>query len=45
MGVGEHRTLDSLLDLHHAAPGSIPGIPKNFSEFLMVPRLINGAAA
>ena len=36
--------MDSDLTLHPAAPGSIPGILKNFSEFLMVPRLIYGAA-
>ena len=42
---GPHRTRDSILALHPVAPGSIPGIPKNFSEFLMLPRLIHGASA
>ena len=38
--------VDSILALHPAAPGSIPGVLKNFSEeFLMFPRLIDGAAA
>ena len=37
--------MDSILALHPAAPGSIPGVHKNFSEFLMLPRLIDGAAA
>ena len=42
---GPLSTMDSVLALHPAAPGWITGIPKNFSEFLMLPRLINGAAA
>ena len=37
--------MDSVLVLHPAARGSIPGVPKNFSEFLMLPRLIDSAAA
>ena len=37
--------MDSVLALHPAAPNSIPGVPNNFSEFLMLPRLIDGAAA
>ena len=37
--------MDCILALHPAAPGLIPGIPKNFSEFFMLPRLINGASA
>ena len=37
--------MDSVLTQHPADPGSIPGVPKNFSEFLMLPRLIDGAAA
>ena len=36
---GPLSTMDSVLALHPAAPGLIPGIPKNFSEFLMLPRL------
>ena len=28
-------SMDSVLALHPAAPGLIPGVPKNFSEFLM----------
>ena len=27
-----HNAIDSILALHPVAPGSIPGIPKNFSE-------------
>ena len=38
-------TMDSVLASHPAAQGLIPSIPKNFSEFLMLPRLIDGAAA
>ena len=30
---GAHSTMDSGLASHPAAPGSIPGFPKNFSEF------------
>ena len=37
--------MDSVLALHSAALGLIPSVPKNFSEFLMLPRLINGDAA
>ena len=37
--------MDSVLALHPAAPNSIPGVPKIFSEFLMLSRLIDGAAA
>ena len=37
--------MDSVLALHSVALGSIPGVPKNFSEFLLLPRLIDGAAA
>ena len=37
--------MDSVLASHPAAPVLIPVVPKNFSEFLMLPRLINGAAA
>ena len=40
-----HNTMDSVLALHPAALGLIPGVPKNFSEFLMLPRLIDGVAA
>ena len=29
---GPHSTMDSALASHPAAPGLIPGIPKNFSE-------------
>ena len=36
-------TMDSILALHPAAPGLILGFPKNFSEFLMLPRLIKGS--
>ena len=43
--LGVHSRTDSVLATHPAALGSIPGVPKNFSEFLMLPRLINGAAA
>ena len=39
------RTMDSTLALHPAAPGLFPGVPNYFFEFLMLPRLINGAAA
>ena len=42
---GSNSAMDSIPALHPAAPGSIPGVPKNFSEFLMLLRLINGAAA
>ena len=35
--------MDSILASHPAALGLIPGVPKYFSEFLMFPRLINGA--
>ena len=38
-GGGLHGTMDSILALHPAAPGWIPGIPK------MLPKLIDGAAA
>ena len=37
--------MDSILASHTAAPGSIPGVPKIFSEFLLLLRLIDGAAA
>ena len=37
--------IDSIFALHPAAPVSIPSVPMNFSEFLMLPRLIDGAAA
>ena len=37
--------MDSVLALHPAALGSIPGVPKNLSDFLMLPRLIDVAAA
>ena len=37
--------MDSVLALHPAATGSIPGVPNNFSEFLMLQRFIDGAAA
>ena len=40
-----HSTTDIILASHPGAPGSIPGVLKNFSEFLMLPRLIAGAAA
>ena len=30
-GGGAHSTMDSILALHSAAPGVIPGVPKNFS--------------
>ena len=43
--MGAHSTMDSVLALHPVALVLIPGIPKNFSEFLILPRLINGAAA
>ena len=39
-----HSTMDSILASHPASQGSIPGIPKIFSELLMLPRLINSAA-
>ena len=42
---GPHSKIDSILALHPAAPGMIPGSPKNISEFLMLPRLIDGATA
>ena len=50
---GSLSTIDSFLALHPAAPGLIPGIPKNFFEelfpknysFMMLPRLIDSAAA
>ena len=29
---GAHGTMDSVLALHPAAPGSIPGIPEVFTE-------------
>ena len=32
MQEGPHRTMDSILALHPAAPGWIPGIPKVFTE-------------
>ena len=38
-------TMDSALAFHPAAPDSIPGVPVNFYEFLMLQRLIDGAAA
>ena len=44
-GVGPQRTMDIILTSYPATPGSIPGIPKNFSELLMLLRLINGTAA
>ena len=44
-GEGDHSTMDSVLASHPAALGSIHGVPKNFSEFLMLARLINSAAA
>ena len=44
-GVGAQSTMDSVFASHPATPGLIPGIPKNFSEFLMLPWLINSAAA
>ena len=40
-----HSTVDGILASHPATPGSIPGAPKNFSESLMLLRLIDGAAA
>ena len=44
---GPHSRMDNILlsILHPAASGLIPGVPKNFSEFLILLRLINGAAA
>ena len=42
---GPRSTMDSILALHPAAPGWFPRVPKNFSEFLMLPRLIDSAAA
>ena len=44
-GGGLHSIMDSVLAMHPAAPGSIPGVPKIFSEFLMLPRLTDSAAA
>ena len=40
-GLGAHSTMDSVLALNPGSLGSIPAVPKNFSEFLMLPRLIN----
>ena len=42
---GPHSRIDSILALHPVAWGLILGVPKNFSELLMLLRLINGAAA
>ena len=42
---GPHITMDSVLASHPEAQGSIPVVPNNFSEFLMLLRLIDGAAA
>ena len=39
-GGAEHR--GSISASHPAAPGSILGIPKHFSKFLMLLRLIDG---
>ena len=35
-----HSTMDSELHSHPADPGLIPGVPKNFTEFLMLLRLM-----
>ena len=40
---GSNSAMDSIPALHPAAPGSIPGVPKNFSDLLMLPRLIDSA--
>ena len=42
---GPQSTMDSVVASHPVAPVLIPGVPKNFSEFLMLLRLIDGAAA
>ena len=41
---GPHSTMDSVLASHPAAQGLITVVPKNFSEFLMLLRLIDGVA-
>ena len=41
-GAALHR--GSVLAFHPAAPGSVLGVPKNFSEFLMLLRLVNGTS-
>ena len=40
-----HSTMDSFLAWLPAAPGSIPGVPNNFTEFLMLPRQVIDSAA
>ena len=35
-----HSTIESVLALHPAAPGSIPGVSKSFFELLMLPSLL-----
>ena len=39
-----HSTMDSGLTSHPEVPGSIPGVSKNFSEFLILPGLIDTTA-
>ena len=33
---GTHSTMDKILASHPAAPGSIPAVPKNFSDVAVV---------
>ena len=35
-GGGAHSTMDSILALYPAAPGSILGVPKIFSDFIFL---------
>ena len=45
MSGGAASAMDSVLALHPAGLGLIPGVPKNFSDFLMFLRLIDSTAA
>ena len=44
-GESNLSTTDSVLALHPAAPVRFPGVPKNISDFFILPRLIDSAAA